>query len=137
VAGRECKDDPSIADHSLRLRRIPAAWVVQDSVDRGLRPSSGAFGAHPDGSPMSVVLAEVLENAGRPLSDALAAHEGFALVAFSAGDARSCGQGVERDPTPEEPAHGLVCGTKTKAVKRRLAKASRWAVGPLTIGGHK
>jgi hypothetical protein len=86
---------------------------------------------------MSVVLAEVLEDAGRPLSDALAAHEGFALVAFSAGDARSCGQAIERDPTPEEPAHGLVCGSKTKAVKKRLARASRWIVRPQAVGGHK
>ncbi len=136
MAGRACKDDPSLADSSLLLRRVPAEWVVQDAAGEGFRPSSAAFDDHPDGSPMSVVLAEVLEGAGRPLTDALAGHAGFSLVAFSARDARACGLAIERDPTPEEPAHGLVCGAKTKSVKRRLARASHWVVPPAAIAGH-
>jgi hypothetical protein len=40
--------------------------------------------------------------------------------------------GIARDPLPDEPAHALVFGKKTKAVKSRLAKGSSWVVPPPT-----
>jgi hypothetical protein len=63
----------------------------------------------------------------------LAGTEGFALAAVTAGLARECGQGIARDPLPDQPAHALVFaqrGTKTKSVMRRLAKAARWVIEP-------
>lgn len=75
---------------------------------------------------MSVVLGA--ESSGP--EDVLAGHAGFALASFKAGLARKCGQGVARDPLPEEPAHALVFGVKSKALRRRLARESVWVIPP-------
>jgi hypothetical protein len=51
------------------------------------------------------------------------------LVSFLAGVARSLGLGVAQEPDPqypEETAHGVVFGDKTKSTRRQLAKASEW-----------
>ena len=64
MAGRECKDDPSIADHSLLLRRVPAAWVVQDSVD--LAPIATPADPHLARAARAVEESEVLAHRGEP-----------------------------------------------------------------------
>lgn len=79
---------------------------------------------------MSVVLADAVTASGRSSDAVLAGHEGFALAAITAGLARSCEQGVAREPLPDEPAHGLVFGRKTDSVKKKLARGSRWIVPP-------
>jgi hypothetical protein len=119
-------DDPTIFDETELWRRIPPRHFVHDQNLQRIRPSSAAFENHPDGSPMSVLLA--LE-AGTP-ETALAHYEGFALAAITAGLARQCGPGVARDPLPEEPAHAVVFGSKSKRISRRLAMGSRWVVPP-------
>ncbi len=53
-------DDPSIRDEAELLRRIPPEHVVPDQNQGAIRISSAAFKDHPNGSPMSVVLAEEL-----------------------------------------------------------------------------
>ena len=119
-------DDPSISDDAELWRRIPPWHFYRDEKLGRVRPSKAAFEDDGDGSPMSVVLAA---DAGAPGS-ALAGHAGFALAAITAGLARSCGQGVVRDPTPDEPAHAVVIGRKTDSIKRRFAREARWVVLP-------
>jgi len=79
---------------------------------------------------MSVALADVLSMHGIAPSEYLASHPGFALASLTAALARDCNQKVARDPLPDEPAHALVVGKKTKAVQRRFAKECRWVVHP-------
>jgi hypothetical protein len=74
---------------------------------------------------MSVVL-----SSGAFVESAMAGHEGFALVGFPAGLARALNQIIVRDPTPDQPAHALVVGKKTKGVKRALRDGSHWVVQP-------
>jgi hypothetical protein len=96
-----------------------------------IRPSKAAFDDHPDGSPMSVLLAEILITSGRQAVDALSGHQRFGLAAITAGLVRSKQQGVATDPLPDEPAHALVIGRKTDSVKRAFAKASEWIIPPI------
>ena len=80
---------------------------------------------------MSVVLADTLETLGRPYESALAGHsDGYSLASITAGLARDAEQGVAREPTAEEPAHGVVFGNKSKSIRSRLAKAAEWVVPP-------
>jgi hypothetical protein len=119
-------DDPSIPDEAELWRRIPPWHFYFDEKLGRVRPSKAAFEDDGDGSPMSVTLAG---EAGRP-DDALVGHPGFALAAITAGLARSCGQRIVRDPTPNDPAHAVVIGRKTDSIKRRFAREARWVVLP-------
>ena len=67
---------------------------------------------------MSVVLLDDLENAGRNVTEMINEPDEFALAAITAGSASMNNQKVIRDPLPEEPAHGLVVGDKTKSCRR-------------------
>ena len=129
MSSREYLDDPTIPDKAELLRRIPSHHFYFDENLGQVRPSSAAFD-DPDGSPMSVILAEVLSQSGRALETTLAGHEGFALASITAGLARECGQGIAREPLPDEPAHAVVFGKKTKGVRKRLARAALWVVSP-------
>ena len=99
-------------------------------VAAALRPASAAFDDSSDGSPMSVVLESKAIELGRGPNDVLLGHAGFGLVRFQAGIARACGQGIARDPTPDEPAHAVVFGKKPKSVQRKIRSASEWVVLP-------
>src|SRR3954453_17204354 len=110
-------DDLSIGDSNYLWRRIPPWHFVYDENLLRWRPSSAAFDNDPDGGPMSVVLAEVLLASGRKAGDFLHGHDDYGLTAIMSGLARACGQGVVRDPLPEEPAHALVAGQKPKTVQ--------------------
>ncbi len=123
-------DDPTIPDSSVLWRRIPPRHFVRDENTGRMRPSSAAFEDHPNGSPMSVILGDVLLASGRFAEDALAGHADFALAAFAAGLARQFGQGVMREPLDDEPAHAIVFGEKPKRVGRMLAKAAEWVIPP-------
>lgn len=132
--GADYKDDTSVTNETLLLRRIPSKPNLNVVWDGNLgcwRPSSASFENDVDGSPMSIQLSDTLTQLGLPLEQALAGHEeGFSLAAFTAAVARESGQVIVRDPTPEEPAHGLVAGKKTKSISRKLAKQFRWIVPP-------
>jgi len=128
------KDDKSIADGTLLLRRVPTKPNLNVVWDANLgcwRPSSASFENDKDGSPMSVQLSDTLDELRLPMETALKGHEkGFSLAAITAGVARKYDQGIVRDPTEDEPAHGLVIGEKTKHISRKLAKSFRWIVPP-------
>ncbi len=124
------QDDPTILDGAILWRRIPTWHFVYDANLQRWRPSSAAFDNDPDGGPTSVILADEVLAAGGDAASVLVGHTGFALAAVKAGDARACGQGIARDPLPEQRAHALLFGAKPKSVQRRLAKAAMWAVEP-------
>lgn len=124
------RDDPTIPDNAPLWRRIPPHHFVADPDTGQLRPSSAAFEDHPNGSPMSVVLGAEARGPSAVLAD----HLGFGLAAITAGLARELGQIVVRDPLPDEPAHALVVGSKTKSLRRRMALASTWVVEPPAPG---
>ena len=123
-------DDPTIRDDAALWRRIPPWHFVPDGNLGRVRPSSAAFEDHPDGTPMSVLLAEIVAQTRRRAEDILAGHEGYGLAAITAGLARDYGQGVARKPSRDEPAHAEVFGKKPKPVRKRLAKGSEWVLPP-------
>ena len=130
MSDRELTDDPSIADNADLWRRVPPRHIVDDHNTGGKRISKAAFDDSDDGSPMSVVLAELVLQSARTPQHILVGYDGFSLVAISAGLVRSKQQGIVRDPIPGEPAHALVFGKKTDSVRRALARGSKWIVGP-------
>ena len=119
-------DDESIAGDVLLLRRVPTkpnVNVVWDDNQARWRPSSASFDNHPNGSPMSVVLSDTLEKLDRPMESALIGHgDGFSLASITAALARDSMQGVAREPTKEEPAHGVVFGKKSKSIQQICEK---------------
>ncbi len=133
------QDDPSILDDDILLRRVPihqSSQIVWDANKNQWRPSSAAFRDHPNrdhpnGPAMSVALQAVLGTMGLPPQHALVGYEEtHALAAFKTTVARQNGQGIARDPLPEDPAHGVVFGNKPRAVSKALASASHWVVSP-------
>lgn len=118
-------NDPTITNDERLLRRIPHWQWVEDGAG-GHRPSSAAFGDED----LSVDLASVLIASGQALDATLSGHQGFALAAITAKIAREQGQAVCRDPLPENPAHAIVAGKKTTAVKKQFARSSEWIVPP-------
>lgn len=123
-------DDATITDDEELWRRIHPRWIVFDDNTGGPRVSSAAFDDSRDGSPTSVLLAEIARLTGRTESESLAGYEGYGLVSLTAGQARRCHQGVVRDPLPEEPAHALVFGPKSKSNKRCLASSAAILILP-------
>ena len=129
----EVVDDVTIRDDCQLLRRIPTKFklnIIWDDNIQRWRPSSASFENHPNGTPMSVVLMDDLENSGRSVTEVINDPDEFALAAITAGCARMNNQKVIRDPLPEEPAHGLVVGNKTKSCRRNFAKEAIWIVEP-------
>lgn len=123
-------DDPKVSDEAVLWRCIPAWHFVFDKNRGRGRPKSAAFENHPDGTPMSILFADLVEQDGRGPRDAVAGHEDFGLAAITAGLARRCEQGVAHDPLPSEPAHGVVFGKKTYSVRKTFAKQAVWVIPP-------
>jgi hypothetical protein len=120
------EDDPTISNDERLLRRIHPSHVDWDA-DGQPNISSAAFKA----VELSVNLASVMEKAGRNPNDTLLGQAGFGLAAITAGQARAQHQLVVRDPTEEEPAHGLVCGEKKRGnICRKLRDGAHWLVAP-------
>ncbi len=129
MAGGEYSNDPTIADDAELWRRIHPDHIFYDENKGRWRPSTAAFENHPNGSPMSVLLGEMVLGSGRGPLDILTGYEGYALASITAGLARQCNQGVAREPLPDEPAHAVVFGEKTYGVRKRFACDCGWAVG--------
>ena len=120
------KDDLTIDDEDDLWRRInPIHWVEDKNLGRK-KISTAAFRDSSNGSPMSVDLANECPSP----EYSIRSYNGFFLAAISAGLARKCAQGVARDPLPEEPAHALVFGEKTRPVQKRFVGESRWIIPP-------
>jgi hypothetical protein len=122
-------DDPAIADDVDLWRRILPQWVVKDENTGELRPSSAAFDDSPDGSPMSVVIEKIAMAQQISPAKVLNGYVGYGLCAFTAGLARALELSIATRPEVHgEPAHGFVVGKKTRSVRKKLSKASRWVI---------
>jgi len=124
------EDDPSILNDDELWRRIPPWHVVEDGNRGGKRISKAAFEDHPDGSPMSVVLADEVKATGRDAHSIVEGYEEFCLASVTAGLARDLNQGVMRKPLDDEPAHAEVFGKKTDGVRKGFAREAVWVIGP-------
>ena len=130
---RSYVNDPTIRNEAARWRRIAPCHLVRDDNLGELRPTSAAFTNSSDGSPMSILIAAIVQDTGRDPSDLLKPFPGYSLASITAGLARDQNQAVLRDTfgdDPTEPAHGYVAGHKTKAVKRALSRNATWIVPP-------
>jgi hypothetical protein len=119
------QDDPTIPDETILWRRIPPLHRVRDETRGGRQVSSAAFDDNKQ-SPMSVVIARP----GRDPNIVLAGFADFALAGLLAGDARACGQVLQRVPEPDEPDHAHVVGPKKKRDRQRLRDRAFWVVQP-------
>ena len=120
------QDDPTIPGDERLFRRIPPSWVHWD--ERGSPTISSAAFKDPE---LSVYLESVMTKAGREPADAISSRPDCGLASITAGDARSLGQAVVRDPRPDEAAHGIVYGPKPRAgVSVKLRDGARWIVTP-------
>ena len=120
-------DDPSIRDADALWRRILPAWVV--AVEGGgYRPSSSAF-LDNHTTELSIHLAALTTP-----DNALAGHPDDNLAEIWAAVHRTIGHAVVRDPTDDDPSHGLICpppqvpNKRRKADARRMAAQARWVV---------
>ena len=117
-------NEPSIAEDEVLLRRLQPDWIVPGNHGR-MRIASAAF-KHEE---MSIVFRTLLQSQGRFVQDALSGHADNSLCSITAGLARDLAQGVIYDVNPpNDPAHGLVVGKKTKAVANRFAREAVWVI---------
>ena len=127
---QEFPDDPDTHNADQMLRRVPPWHFVPDDNSGSLRPSSAAFEDDDDGSPMSMHRRTVIDSTGGHIERLMVGHIGFGLVGLSAGDLRSRDQTVHSDPLDDEPAHALICGTKTDSNRRFFRRQSVWVIAP-------
>ncbi len=79
---------------------------------------------------MSVYRTDVIASEGDRPDRVMAGHTGFGLVSITAERCRQKQQTVHADPLPDETAHALVCGPKTRSRRRCFAKHSQWVIVP-------
>jgi hypothetical protein len=122
----EYQDDSSISDDDILFRRVNLRLLVRDD-DTGLaRVSSGAF--RDKDKQISVDIKSVLDGMGLGQESCITDHKAQKLVSFAVGEARRLKQAVCRAPLPENPSHGLVCGSKSDKVLHGLAAAADWVI---------
>jgi hypothetical protein len=124
MTNRQFVDDPTIPDGARLFHRVHLNYIVPGDGGEA-RVSSGLFKKKTE---LSVVLESVLVRANRHPEDCLRNYPLCKLVALTAAACRQNQQAVARDPTPEEPAHGIVFGNKTNSVARALSSAAEWVV---------
>ena len=120
--GPDYIDDTNIDDDSELWRRLPSQWVDPNTH----RVTSQAFQDSRDLTPVSVFIAFDLSSPQEVIVD----HPGYGVGTLTAGDARSCNQGVTRWPIPQNPAHAYIFGNKAKANRRCLASHCRIILMP-------
>lgn len=124
MTNRQFVDDPTIPDEARLFHRVHLNCIVPGQRGEALI-SSGLFRKKPE---LSVVIEPVLAQAGRQPEDCLRNYPLFKLVALTAAICRQNQQAVAHDPTPEEPAHGVVFGKKTDAIATALRDAAQWVI---------
>lgn len=124
------EDDVSIPNPTLLYRWVPPNHIRR--TDNGVECRDGAFKnfPNPETLRMSIVLEDTLRALDREPASVLQGRPGYGLVALTAEQVREAEQRVVRSPTPEEPAHGDVWGTKTPSRRRHFAQLARWVVVP-------
>lgn len=123
-------DDPSIKDDDGLLRRVPnqPSMFKIDKNTNKKRLSSVCFRDNATKNrEVSVTLEQPLLESGKTHDDALNGFENFGLARIKAGFVRhglSQPQIVAKDPTPEDPHHGLVIGEKSKKTLSAIASSA-------------
>jgi hypothetical protein len=119
------EDDPTITNVERLFRRIHPKQIVKDD-DTGLaRVSTSAF----KDKELSMNIESVLLAGGETADACLRSYQGYKLVCFTAGHARQHQQLVCRDPLPDSPSHGLVCGSKSsRRVHEGLRDLADWVI---------
>jgi hypothetical protein len=119
------QDDTSIRDDERLFRRVHLTQLVKDE-DTGLtRVSSSVF----RDKELSVNIESALVTAGIPVEASLQNYNTHKLLFITAGAARRFDQAICRNPLPENPAHGLVYGSKSsKHIQNGLRTAAQWAI---------
>ncbi len=79
---------------------------------------------------MSVYRTDVIAAEGDSPDRVMAGHGDFGLVSVAAKWFRQKEQTVHANPLPDETAHALVCGRKTKSHRKWFAKQSKWVICP-------
>jgi hypothetical protein len=111
-----------IEDDAGLLRRIHPIQIVNDQNKKVRRPSSAAFldsGLFVDAEPVLHAFGFIWEFSLRGFS-------GYSLVRFAAADARAKRLSVVHDPLPDNNAHTVVTGKKTRGIANHLRDASEW-----------
>ncbi len=118
------QDDPTISATTLLFRRIHPVEVVRDENTGLCRVSSSAF----EKFELSVDIESIMQSIGKTPASSLADYPQHKLVGVLAKTARELGQAVCGDPTKDNPAHGLIYGKKSKAIRYKLSDASIWII---------
>lgn len=127
----DAADDESVASACRLFRRITEHHVAPAAEQPGgLRISSAAFQPASDGSGISISIEDRMIELGIRPSDLIADYEDVLLAFVTAGVAREHGKGVVRDPVDEDLAHGNLTGPDTGGIRKRLARAAQWEIGP-------
>lgn len=148
-----------VPDNSILLRRIPPKfyeWTKSGLGDEKLIPifNSGGFQDQSatkafelyglPGACMSVLVLHILQENGRSPESVLAdfgSSHGFAQLI--AGELRRmCNQGIQLNPTPEQPAHAVVFSKERPKKRntdqvclRELAEQLGWFIEPRSAPG--
>src|SRR5712691_2526399 len=124
-------NDSSISNDAEIWRRVPFSvrQMVYLREEKRWRPSSGAFLDSGEDDPMSALLGD-----GDTIERALAGKwsnppGSWFIAALRAAEFRQDGQGITRDPTPEDSNHVLVFGRKRRPQMRRWAELACWVHG--------
>jgi len=138
MVDNKIEDDSTVEDDHGLLRRIPNLpnMVKWDSNLKAYRPSSLCFSDRDGGIELSITLEQPLLSSGGSHHDAIIKMPGFGLARLNAGFVRhemNPPQIINRAPTPEDPHHGLVIGSKSKKAKSSMAKAAVLIIEPDTI----
>ena len=115
------RDDASISDNEVVLRRISErAYIFDENLGR-LRPSSQAFLQNgPEG-----LVSVYLESETTHSAVAAEGPEAY-LAAITAGELRELGLGIVRDPSSGGPGHCEITGRKTRGILNRIARQAQW-----------
>ena len=116
-------DDQEIPDSEVLYRRIAPVWVEPDPISGERRLTSAAFQNQQGHEAFSVHRSTLINP-----ENVVAPFPGYGVVCFTAGEARSLGQGVTPEPTIDDPSHAHVIGRKTGGVKNKFRSIAIWIV---------
>jgi hypothetical protein len=134
-------DDKSIKDEDGLLRRIPCNPNMF-KFDQNLqehRPTSALFKDREGGVNLSITLEEPLLREGKEHKDAISSFPNFGLARIQTDFVRNelvDPQIIFRDPTPDDPFHGLVQGKKSRSTRKALAKHAKVVISPTFKSGE-
>lgn len=119
------QDDASISDDERLFRRVHLTQLVKDEDTGQTRVSSSVF----RNEELSVNIESALATAGMSVKASLQNYNAHKLISVTAGAARRFDQVVCRNPLPENPAHGLIYGSKkSRHIQNGLRAAAQWVI---------